>query len=438
MHEEDLELGAGSVTDLARLPMQTRPRDDEVSESPEFAEHGGRRKREDVRILIETSIRGIEFPHARRPHDFEINLQGNVPGFDTARDPDALRQLGVGGQNPGQDPVQGALRRAIDLGTRESFSPRHLHVTYPCKMDHPAQVTKSTPISTSTPPPTAASAFESLLNVVHRLRAPDGCPWDRKQTFQSLRPYLIEEAYETVEVLDQVESAETLRTKPKTRDHLVEELGDVLLQILLHAEIGSETAAFDIVDVVRGLEEKLIRRHPHVFAGGTAEDAAAVVAQWEKIKRAEKGLGAPGDGLEHLLDSVGKGMPPIPRTLKVIDKVSKVGFQWGEVGGALDKMEEEVREFRAEIEAKDAAGIADELGDVLFSACNVAYLTKTDPEASLRACLRKFEGRFRFIETGLHARGKKLTDSNLSEMDELWNAAKVVERGGNPKAPVLK
>jgi tetrapyrrole methylase family protein / MazG family protein len=290
-------------------------------------------------------------------------------------------------------------------------------------------------------------SFESLVKVVHRLRAPGpgGCPWDQKQTHQSLRPYFVEETYETLECLDEVDSPTKLGESPKLRDHLVEELGDVLLQILLHSEIASESGAFSIVDVVDGLEKKLIRRHPHVFGEVKIEDEKAVLKQWDELKAKEKSdlnrAKDPNAPIEadpefvHLLDSIPKGLPPIPRTLKVIEKVSKVGFQWGEVTGALEKMEEEVREFRVEIENKNTSAIEDELGDVLFSTCNVAFLAKADPEAALRRCLRKFESRFRHIETGLHRRGKKISESNLTEMDEFWNEAKKIERqnsGGNP------
>lgn len=278
----------------------------------------------------------------------------------------------------------------------------------------------------------AGKAFQDVLQTVHRLRAPGGCPWDQKQTHQSLRPYLIEETYEVIDALDQVKTAETLRENETLKKNLIEELGDVFLQILLHSEIASETNLFTIQDVFEALNKKLIHRHPHVFGSAHVSDSEGVEKQWEILKKAEK---KNSEGLTEetplLLSSIPKSLPPLPRTLKIIEKVSKVGFQWNEVSGALEKMEEEVQEFKDEIlnpNGKNFMKIEDELGDVLFSASNVAHLLKLDPEAALRRCLQKFENRFNHVERSLRLAGKTWEETNLKEMDTFWNEAKKLER----------
>lgn len=264
--------------------------------------------------------------------------------------------------------------------------------------------------------------IDRVIETVHRLRAPGGCPWDMKQTHHSLRPYLVEETYEVLEVLDQVESPEKLK-EPKIREHLKEEFGDLLLQIILHSEMASETGAFTFSDVARTLDEKLIRRHPHVFAGGTAKDAEEVVKNWNAIKAAEKG------GNPSALDGIPVGFPALQRAEKTIEKVTKVGFQWPDVEGPLGKLEEEIKELVTSIRAGDRAGIDEEIGDLLFSVCNVAFMTKTKPEDALRRFLKKFERRFRFVEDSIRVAGKKMEDSTLEEMDRYWEMAKRLEKG---------
>jgi tetrapyrrole methylase family protein/MazG family protein len=270
------------------------------------------------------------------------------------------------------------------------------------------------------------SAVRELLQTVYRLRAPGGCPWDREQTHQSLRPFLIEEAYETLEVLDQVKSPQDLQN-PRLRQNFIEEWGDVLLQILLHAEIASETQAeISIETICRELNEKLIRRHPHVFGEVQVSGSGEVMKNWDQIKKQEKPEAA---GPKSVMDGVHRGLPPLPRTMKLIQKVTKVGFQWPDVEGPIQKLQEEVDELKTELKSglqdpSTREKIEAEMGDVLFSICNIAHFMKIDPEAALRGTLRRFEERFRYVEQGLTARGKSPETSTLQEMDELWNEAK--------------
>ena len=286
----------------------------------------------------------------------------------------------------------------------------------------------------------ALLALKSLLGTVKKLRSPEGCPWDREQTHRSLRPYLLEETHETLEVLDQVERPADLE-RPELRGAFVEEWGDVLLQILLHAEIASETVPeTDFTAIAKTLEEKLIRRHPHVFGEVRVSGSDEVIQNWAEIKRSEKqsknqsGSGT-STGQNSVFDSISKGLPPLPRTMKVISKVTKVGFQWPDLNGPLDKLEEEVKELRTALEAGDLENealkeeVESELGDLLFCVCNIAHFMKIDPEAALRGTLRRFEGRFRHVETRLGETGKTPGEAKLEEMDRYWDEAKALEKG---------
>ena len=266
-------------------------------------------------------------------------------------------------------------------------------------------------------------AIKNLLTTIHRLRAPGGCPWDQKQTHQSLRQYLVEETYETMEVLDQVNSPADLKT-PSLQKAFIEEWGDVLLQILLHAEIASETEPkISFESIASQLNEKMIRRHPHVFGDVKVTGADDVVKNWGEIKATEKGKSS--EVLPSAFDGIPKGFPAFPRTMKVISKVTKVGFQWPDVNGPLDKLQEEVTELRDECKQNSPhEKIEAELGDVLFSACNIAHFYKIDPEAALRNTLRKFESRFSFVEESLAKNGKSPETSTLDEMDLYWEQAK--------------
>lgn len=278
-------------------------------------------------------------------------------------------------------------------------------------------------------------AFKSVLKTVHRLRAPGGCPWDREQTHQSLRPFLVEEAYETLEVLDQIQSPADLK-KPTVRQNFIEEWGDVLLQILLHAEIASENdPELTIEKIAQELNDKLIRRHPHVFGEVAVTGSDHVVKNWEQIKKAEKSAkGETPPSAPSVMDSVHRGLPPLPRTMKLIQKVTKVGFQWPDLKGPTEKLQEEVDELKEELahaNLKDPTAlkkIESELGDILFGVCNIAHFLKLDPEAALRGTLQRFDSRFRHVEAGLASLGKKPETSTLEEMDRFWNEAKKKER----------
>ena len=279
------------------------------------------------------------------------------------------------------------------------------------------------------PPP--LQALQDVIDTVHRLRAPGGCAWDRAQTHQSLRPYLIEEAYETLDVLDQIGSKEDLKREPILQAFR-EELGDVLMQVLLHSEMAREEGAFDFVDVARTLNEKLIRRHPHVFGEEKADNEESAFQTWEKQKAKEKLKSGGG-----VLDGLPKGLPALQRAARVLEKVTKVGFQWDDMRGPLSKVEEEVREFQDEVRDWEKAEGAEkekirakaqaEFGDVLFTLANVAYLMKISPEDALRGTLARFESRFRHVESRLREQGKTPDQSTLPEMDVFWDEAKRIE-----------
>jgi tetrapyrrole methylase family protein/MazG family protein len=282
-----------------------------------------------------------------------------------------------------------------------------------------------------------AEAVRSVVQTVHRLRSPGGCPWDMKQTHQSLRPYVIEEAYEVLDVLDRIDSPERLKQDSNLAASLREELGDLLMQVLIHSELASETGTLDFASVAQALNAKLIHRHPHVFGENAPElqglDADGVLRNWEKIKAEEK---AKKSAEASVLDGLPKGLPSLQRTTRLIDKVTRVGFQWPDLNGPLEKLREELGEFETEVrELRQADGpeprkkAQQELGDLLFSLCNVAFLLKLDPEEALRGTLSRFEGRFRHVETRLREQGKRPEDSTLEEMDRYWDEAKRNSRG---------
>lgn len=246
-----------------------------------------------------------------------------------------------------------------------------------------------------------------------------------KQTHHSLRPYLVEETYEVLEVLDQIDSPTKFKD-PKIRDALKEEFGDLLLQIGLHSEMAGEVGAFTFADVARTLDEKLIRRHPHVFGETKVSGSEEVVKNWDAIKAKEKeGQASVG---KSTLDRIPKALPALMRAEKTIDRVTKVGFQWPDVEGPLGKLEEEIKELSAAVRSGKKDDIAEELGDLLFSVCNVGFLLQVKPEDSLRAFLTKFENRFRFVEESILKTGKTMEASTLEEMDQYWELAKQKER----------
>lgn len=266
-------------------------------------------------------------------------------------------------------------------------------------------------------------AFEGLVALVHQLRGPSGCPWDREQTHRSLRPYVLEEAYEVVEAIDLLASGNTAGG-----NKLREELGDLLLQVVLHAEIAGETATFDIAGVIAGLHEKLVRRHPHVFGARQAATAADVGRLWDEIKAGERT--ADGTQAEHSkgpgsrLDGISDALPALLRAYQVQVRAAKAGFDWQHPADAVQKVWEEAREVRAAWRGADAAALEAELGDLFFALINVSRLLRVHPETALAGAVNRFEGRFRFMEEAAAAAGQDFTDLTLAEMNELWDAAK--------------
>ncbi|MFZ4764671.1 MAG: nucleoside triphosphate pyrophosphohydrolase [Roseimicrobium sp.] len=254
-------------------------------------------------------------------------------------------------------------------------------------------------------------AIAELRAVVHRLRAPGGCPWDQEQTHETLIPHLLEEAYEVAEAI-----------RNGDMPHLREELGDLLLQPVLHAEIASETGAFDLDAVARELTEKLIRRHPHVFGDASVEGSEGVLTQWDAIKRAEKGTQR-----ESILHGISHGLPALIRAQKLQKKAAKVGFDWPEAAPVLDKIREEADEIAVEIAKGDAKATAEEVGDLLFTAVNLARKLGVDAESALVAANAKFEQRFRKLEERLDAEGKSPGDCTLEELDTVWEKVKAHE-----------
>jgi MazG family protein len=260
------------------------------------------------------------------------------------------------------------------------------------------------------------TAFEKLCEIVARLRGPDGCPWDREQTHESLLPALIEEAYE---VAGAVRANDTVNFR--------EELGDLLLLILMNAEIASESGRFEINGVLKDVTEKLIRRHPHVFGTSEARDSGAVLKQWESIKRDErrqKSDHGGGKAQEHYLSDLPVAFPALMRAQKAQSKVARVNFDWIHPGDVIAKIEEEIRELKQAISQQDRKSIEEEIGDLLFAAVNLARKFKFDAESALQQATDKFVARFNRLEDELQSQGKRLGDVGLPELDKIWNQVK--------------
>ena len=248
---------------------------------------------------------------------------------------------------------------------------------------------------------------KDLEEIVRILRAPGGCPWDAEQTHQSIRRNFLEEAYEAVEAIDE-----------GSPEHLEEELGDVLLQVVMHARMEQEAGRFDLDGVADGICKKLIYRHPHVFGDVAVSGTGEVLSNWEALKRKEKGQATNTDALE----AVARALPALWRAEKVQKKARKAGFDWPDVSGALDKLSEELEELKTA--AAEGTNVAEELGDLLFSAVNAARFLKVDPEDALNGATDKFIGRFRRVEAGAAGQGKAMEDMSLAELDQLWDRAK--------------
>jgi MazG family protein len=255
-------------------------------------------------------------------------------------------------------------------------------------------------------------AVERLLGIMERLRGPDGCPWDREQTLETLRPYVLEETYE---VLEAIESGDS-------REHR-EELGDLLLQIVFQAQLAKEQGTFDFADVATAISDKLVSRHPHVFGDVEVRDAEAVLKQWAELKKKEKQ--AKGGG-KSVLEGVPREMPALARAERLTEKASRVGFDWPDAAGARAKVDEELRELDEAAAGGDPRRIEDELGDVLFALANLSRKLAVPPEEALRRAVGRFIQRFEFVESELERKGVPHGRATLEEMDALWDQAKKV------------
>jgi MazG family protein len=259
----------------------------------------------------------------------------------------------------------------------------------------------------------AGEEFLRLVEIMARLRSPGGCPWDHKQTFDTIKSYLLEETYEVMEAIDR-------RNWPE----LMDELGDLLLQPVFFAQMASEEGLFDIADSLRAINQKLVRRHPHVFGDATANTAEEVKLRWDEIKRqerAEKGAEKPA---ESVLDGVPRSIPALVEALKISKKAAGVGFEWPDIGGVLDKLQEESRELAEARQTQDQASIEYEVGDLLFTLTNLARFLRVDPEQALRKTNARFRDRFRHIEQSIAASGHTVQETPLERLEELWQEAK--------------
>ena len=263
-----------------------------------------------------------------------------------------------------------------------------------------------------------SKAFDEIVAVMERLRAPGGCPWDHEQTYASLAQYLLEESYETFDAIQ--EADETGDTT-----NLREELGDLLLQVVFHSTIGADRGDFNIDEVAAGVTQKLVLRHPHVFGDAKLTRAQDVLDNWDQLKADErKASGKAEKPRESILDEVPVHFPALLEGLKLTKKAAKVGFDWENAGQIFAKVDEEVAELKEAINSGKAEYAAEEIGDLLFVVMNLARHLDVEPETALKRTNRKFRQRFKFIEDELKRNGKSLDDASLTEMDDLWNKAK--------------
>ena len=260
----------------------------------------------------------------------------------------------------------------------------------------------------------AGELFRELVEIMARLRAENGCPWDREQTPQSIKPFLLEEAYEVLEAIDEQDPAK-----------LKEELGDLMLQIVFHAQMAVEAGVFSISDVLAAINDKLVRRHPHVFGDVKAETAQEVLFNWEQIKQAER---RQTKSQASFLDGVPRELPALLRAHRLQEKAARVGFDWKEAQEVVQKVEEELGELRVAIQGQAADRVEAELGDLLFALVNLSRFLAVNPEEALRKTIARFIARFHYIEEELARRGRSLRQASLEEMDALWTEAKVKGR----------
>ena len=253
------------------------------------------------------------------------------------------------------------------------------------------------------------NSLSKLIKITDTLMGKDGCPWDKVQTRESLKPYLIEETYEVLDALD-----------ANDPEKIKDELGDLLYQILFHSKISSLKGEFNFRDVIDNLSEKMVRRHPHVFKEGELNTPDQVVKQWEEIKRNEKNQA----NQKSILDNIPKNLPSLLRAQKLQKKAAKEGFDWDQLGDVFDKLDEEIVEFKEAVLKKKSADIQNEIGDMIFVITNIAKCYKIDAEEALRSTNNKFIKRFQYIEQKIKAKGKTLKDSPLEEMERYWQEAK--------------
>jgi tetrapyrrole methylase family protein/MazG family protein len=253
------------------------------------------------------------------------------------------------------------------------------------------------------------SAFERLVNIMVRLRSENGCPWDKEQTRETLKPYLIEEAYELLEAIE------------KNDPHQIkEELGDLLFQIIFHCQIASEQGEFDVWDVLESITEKMLNRHPHVFGDDKIKDSSQVLQRWEEHKKRE------GKLKDSVLEGIPAALPSLLRAHRVQERASRVGFDWSKREKVYEKLKEELREFEAALEEGSKDEIESEIGDLLFSLVNISRFSGINPEDALRRTTDKFIKRFKYIEEEARKQGKHVSELTLSEMDNLWEEAKLL------------
>src|SRR5215831_17622095 len=263
-----------------------------------------------------------------------------------------------------------------------------------------------------------SEGFARLIEIMARLRAPGGCPWDREQTFDTIKPYLLEEAYETLDAID-------ARDWPE----LAGELGDLLLQAVFFSQMAAEQNFFRIDDALDAINQKLIRRHPHVFGEGTAQTGDDVRRIWSEVKAAEKKEKNGKTSQSGLLDSVPRAFPALVEAQQISSRAASAGFDWNDATQVLEKVREEIAEFESALSDGSTVEKEDELGDLLFTLVNVARFVKVDPEQALRKTNAKFRRRFAHVEGQLAARGRTPAESNIAEMESLWASAKERERG---------
>ena len=252
-------------------------------------------------------------------------------------------------------------------------------------------------------------AFRKIVELMAALRGPAGCPWDRKQTPTSLKPFLVEECYEVIDALDE-----------GTPDKIKEELGDLLFQIVFHARIAEEAGQFTMQDVITAIHEKMTRRHPHVFGDEKLATDKEVLANWEEIKKKEKGH----EDRKSILEGVPKELPSLLRAHRLQERAARVGFDWNHLNEALPKLDEEISEFKESLREENAGKIEEELGDLFFTLVNISRFLGVNPDEALRKTISKFIHRFRYIEEHAENAGRSLNDMSLEEMELLWQQAK--------------